>query len=426
MNVEKDNTISSVIFPADNNSSIIINNKKYSIDPQTKEFIYKNERYTIFQNIFTMRKHKTLTEFVTEQYKIPSIIKCDNAMIMIKRILSISKYNLSLIDATTNESIKTESLLDTVEQIKNDIEFMLKKESSKVQLDESEYSMKDMLLLITSLCDNIEFTDIEKGIIASKPIKIELSFDMSEPCYKLLEILIKYMIDYINYAENIIQFRSLNTAIDSIYSVLYMIILDISHIPSDIYTSENDLILQRFLEMIFDGITDRCSYELFIKERNSNATLMKNKYFKSYPILRSITNKHQAQRLDLTSIFKATQIESISLIPYIATFNMDNSHKIQYLYEYLYSKRKLISQCNADAKWFTINEIMDCLKELTESCYKVANRYNPSCLSNIAPRLFALLNNTNTNTQNQNNKSTTSMDDDSMEGLENEEKMDFT
>lgn len=96
-----------------------------------------------------------------------------------------------------------------------------------------------------------------------------------------------------------------------------------------------------------DIVTDKCSYELYVKRRNPKAAELVTKYYRKYPILTSIRNRFEiySKTYNQHNLVDELSREKINLLPYIFTFNINPKDRILYIYE------SFLNQYNTSTKY---------------------------------------------------------------------------
>lgn len=349
-------------------------------------FQYNGVAYVMFQNTLTLRQHTSFSEFTTQKFKTPFIIGVAVAEEIIKDIINISSYNLNVINSLTNESMITRSLPDTFIKIKNSL-VSLSTTSDVPMEDAHGQTLSKTLQLLTNICDSISSEDILNGIFASQASQLTVKLNPTLPVGDVLSQFIEYIVNYVCFDDAIIQMRGLNSSLDLFYSVIYVIMLYESFIPTDLFTTTTDLIMQTLIQIIYDGVTDRTSAELFIRERNETATALKRKYFAQYKFL--LASEINNVELKNSDIMSKVQQESITLMPYLLTFSMSDHQRVCFLYNHFYENRKELPIA-LSAKWLGYEQLFNYLALIWKPTVRCPSRYDTDAFLTIIPELLSL------------------------------------
>lgn len=357
-----------------------IDNVNY-VANEAKEFMYKNEHFMIYNNTLSLRKHENACDFDTKLFKIPFVIKKTDALRIIQYVVNLSQYNLEIVDSNTKKPIHNDTIEGTFTQIKDEL--------TKLALSQKDtvHEFQDSLNILISMCSNLTSTDIIKGIFENNIEKFRLELDTTLPTSIIMEKMLEYISNYKSYDESIIQIRSLNSSLDFMYTITYILSLFYSEISSDLYTNTNDLIIHSILEILYDTITDRCTNELFIKERSPIAADIKQKYLKKYKFL-------SKPDIDMTQVANSSLIneienENVAMYPYILTISMPNMARIKFLYNHFYKNKNKIP-LTKEGVWMSQKEFVDTLSLFWNPLKKDYGRYNVDILVTLTPHLIKM------------------------------------
>lgn len=357
-----------------------INNVNY-VANEAKEFMYKGECYIIYNNTLSLRKHENACDFDTKLFKIPFIIKKNDALRIIQYVINLSNYNLEIIDSNSKKPICNNNVEGTFMQIKNELTELALNQKDSIN------EFQDSLNLLISMCSNLTSTDVIKGIFENNIEKFTLELDTTLPTAIIMEKMLEYITNYRSYNESIVQIRSLNSSLDFMYTITYILSLFYSEISNDLYTNTNDLIIHSILEILYDTITDRCTYELFIKEKSSVAADIKQKYLKKYRFLSS--PNIDMSKVANSSLISELENEKVVMYPYILTISMPNMARIKFLYNHFYKNKNKIP-LTKEGVWMSEKEFVDTLRLFWDPLKKDYGKYNVDILVTLTPHLIKM------------------------------------
>ncbi|UBZ25504.1 P51 [Crangon crangon nudivirus] len=384
-----------ITFGASDANNVIntlnINSLSYPIDPKTQSVQYGDCRYIIFQNTIMLRQHKTVYDFTTKCVKVPMLIPETDALRMCEYIMNCAVNSINFVNKDTQASLATASIAETLSAIRNELKSLLKTTQDNLSPEEEQKhasTITQTMEMLTVLSDAISDEEIADGCLANYAcMRPTVEMDTSLSVAKVLEELIAFLCKYITYDETIVNIRGLNSSVDSIFNIIYIIIGVKVFIPVDLYTENTDLIMNTIISLLYDLITDRCSRELFIKGRNTIAAGIWDKYKRKYRGLAcGDLSQFPNENKDMMAELKG---ETVKLLPHIITYSMSDENRTTYIYHHMYEHRKDVEHISTD-NWLHVDEILDLLQKLADSTTKTPSRYSVEIFIDFLPKIISM------------------------------------
>lgn len=318
----------------DLNTVLVNNTNSYKI--VDNEFTHEDKTYTIFNFTTTLVKHKqnSVSESQTQYFDVPLIMEKEKAIQIVKDIANISQYQLSLSDKMGNVLGNKDDLVKTLDRIKDQILDELQNHDNSVDLNEN---FKEIVRMIFTYAKNYNADDMIKSLAAANVSKFSIVYDEIN-ISKILGDLTKYISYHNTYHEQLINKRGFTIYPDALFMIIIINTLMSSTLPtlkgSINMNSIESMLLHALIEMMVSITTMKLDKEMFINERNHEATKIKRRYFSKFPTLKNGDVEQIKFALNSNKAFKEMlESESISLYPFIMFYGQPDKVRITQCYE---------------------------------------------------------------------------------------------
>lgn len=364
------------------NRRVKLDDVVYNVD-DNREFVTDGrQRYVVYLSTLSTRTHQSVADYVDRGFKVPAVMLHSDAVKLIQYFANISGHSLTLSTVPVNGDFA-----ETLVRLKDELVAAAASRSANAGDcgGDAAAAFEKTMSILGELIANINLADCETGIKAGRPVRICLN-TQNQPVAVILEQLFEFVFAYTSYAEETIAYHSLNTCTYILYAVMRILFLEKSTFQSDLFTAKSDLILHHFISVLYDLVTDRCSYELYIKGRHPEAAAIVKKYRIKYPILNRVMTKLDVHKLPRALLEEAAS-EPVKLLPYLVTYNMQPKERILYTYETFLNE--FIKQAGPGDGWLTCNELWDVLESLSSGMDN--DRYRSETFFGVLPKLVSIL-----------------------------------
>lgn len=369
----------SLVFDVQN-SSVHIDGAVHKLN-EDREFTVNGLCYVVFFATLSTRTHHKVTDYEDVGHKIPALILKDDAVRLVQHFANISAHSLRLttVPPTTDFEGAINELKNLIIQTSLDPQAQDAGNSPLVD----RVALDRIVSILNEIVTSISVSDCLDGIKAGRPICISLNTH-NQSLSLIVEQLFEFIHAYTSYDEKTIAYHSLNTCLYILYSIMRILFVERSTFQSDLFVTKNDIIIHYFVSMLMDMITDKCSYELYIKGRHPDASAIVKKYRMRYPVLHRVLTKNDVNKVP-KRFYDEASAEPIKLLPYLLTYNMNPKERI--LYTYNAFVREFNKHANGNC--FSCDELWTILENL--SAGMVNDHYRSETFFSILPRLVTLL-----------------------------------
>lgn len=321
----------------DNITRVLLNGNFYKVCNNTF-YDQNNQLYIIFDNMLSLRKHTSVTNYTDSIYNIPSVIPYNKVEMILKWFANLSKH---FVEVTGFEDFTKVPFKNTMDEIKNylgDI-FKLKLIANPVLMERPDL-VETLYSYLSTLFENMDEDVIVKSLNTTDSLIIRLGNknlkNGIESVQCTLQDTINYIMSYINLQDSTIEYVSCSYTPYVIFYMFYMLLIEESVFEEDIEKTKSELFINSVISLFVDITTDRLTTELFIKERNSTIKRLKCMYYRELPFLRRYHNKYDINETDIKSIFEKSMesVSDIIMFPYMLVWNFTEKCRIQFIYDH--------------------------------------------------------------------------------------------
>ncbi|QLI62377.1 p51 [Dikerogammarus haemobaphes nudivirus] len=347
---------------------------------KNNEFIYNDARYVIYKNYTSMRNHHTPFDFETKIFPLPLIIQHSAAIELIQYIINLSKNIVIFVDTSGNVLYTKEWQLAFTDLV-NDLKKLV--EEHKTQ----EHNA--ILKALDVLSSNLDFKDVEKGILSSKITPIKITLNTTQSVSSILENLLEYMVNYTTFDDSTINNRLLNSSMDRIYAVISILsFYNSTLVLNDIYSDKTTLIAHRMCEILYDALIDRTTNELFIKKRNIHAAHIRHQFECRFPFLKNSNVAAIKSEIGNSNLLQVLEQEPLDLYPYVMLFHTSNMDRLKELHEFFTTNKDFMKNYTASAfNWPNFTEYIGIINSFI-TAYNTFIMYDVNNLVLILPKII--------------------------------------
>lgn len=323
--------------------------KEYPIDDTGYMCKIGDQSYCIYRSIQSLRTHNSVADYSDTKYDIPVIISMEDALYLIQKFVNLTQHSITIVNFPPNATVE-ETLKDIIEKM------------------QSNEKISKLLAVGVSLLN--EKTLVDAFSVGTKSlITLEVPNNSISSTLTYIEELIY---SYVTYDDCLLHIHPLNSHLSMLLYCFRCLLSNMIILPRNIFVNPDQLVVHYFVSLIMDLFTDRCSKELFINRRSDAATNILKKYHMKYPILTKINTIEQWNLLP-SSFYDEIAHESVSLMPYILTYNMSDENRILCIYNHL---KKAIDTTDEHRKLLSAEEFYLILTKFAANVNKSYYSYN--------------------------------------------------
>ncbi len=330
------------------------------------EFVYKNIPVVVFKVITSLRTHEKLpngkysvSNYMDEKFKVFVIMRKSRAQTMVQKFVNLTQSYITFSTIPHNDTIE------------NSVRSLLNEMSHYKEL---EPLVKTGFEFITEKSIYESFTFGARTVITVDSSTLNLS--------TIMTFISDMIFEYVTYSDSLLFAHSMNCHLAMILYAYNSIYYANIVLPRNYFVNVNELAIHMFVSLLMDLFTDRCSKELFIKERSSSAVNILKKYRMKYPKLNTITSESEWGTMP-AEFFNELEKEPITLMPYILTYNMSDEGRIRTVYRHY---QKLIENSdNKPKKMLSTEEFFNILSEFSDGMTR--KLYDSNTFIKIIPQI---------------------------------------
>jgi len=342
---------------------------KEEIEVVNGEFVYSGVEMVAFMSVLSLRTHElegSGGKRSVANYKDES----SNVYVVAEKVLC-QRLLQNFVNLTQN-SIKF-STIEPTDNVENTVKNLMQEMN---RFKEIEALMKIGMDFINEKSLFEAFSIGEKTVIRINSADLNLS--------TLIKFISEIVFEYTTYQENLLFTHSMNNHLAMVMYCFNCILYSHFILPRCYFVASEQLVIHSFVSLFMDLATDRCSKELFIKERSKTAANIVHRLKKAYPQLAKITSEDEWGSLP-EKFYREVSQEPVNLLPHILTYSMCDEKRIKSLYNHL---RKSLSEGN-NKRFFTADEFYDILTQF--SADMECKMYSQSTFMSILPKLRCML-----------------------------------
>lgn len=234
--------------------------------------------------------------------------------------------------------------------------------------------------VLDSLLAHANMNELVQKLKNSNSVKICIPL-AGEPLAIQVSKLNEFLVHYIAYSPKLINYMPLTMITHSLYNTLVLLLIVSSTVPETVPSSTETLFYHRAFSLMIDFLADRFYTEIFLKDQNERANMIKQHLYTENPNLRRILSPADLMQypLDQTELFREH-------FPHIVALHMGDAQRIQYIYgcyhDTFKSQESQIKLVSPSELWTKI------LEPITGTLSRCRGEYDVRTIARVLPEFL--------------------------------------
>lgn len=350
---------------------------------EKKVFLYNKESYLLYNFTTTLVKHKNagFGDMETKYFDHILAMKEDEAIKILENLVNVLQNQVCVTIGEKELEVEA-SLEDTIEAIKETV--LLKLHENRVNIDGN---FKQVVEILVNQLKEYKPQDMLNSL--PEMTKLNLRYPENVNSSQIISDLIKYIVFHNTFHDSIINNRSISVFPDTVFLLALVCVImgsfNVKVVEQINFTNLHDLLIHCIIEAIYNLVTMRLDRELFIMERNENATAIKKKYYNNFPILKK--NKPVDELFALlnndSKFMKAIELESVKMFPFIALYSLSDKQRVKICYTKCSKNPDFEKAYNNKIKWIQPEKFISLLEDFSKHHSTDFSRYDTNLFIDI-------------------------------------------